>query len=159
MNGLYIANGIAVGVFGMLLSAVFCDIIWTRKKRWIFLGCMVGILFLQGVCLQLLEPLMMRRCYPFSTHIPLAVVLCLLNKIRLWPFISVFTSYLCCQLRRWLALLIVALFDGAVMMQYIAELVITVPLFLLLFYFVTPASRSTAKEAVRVQWKFGFIPV
>ena len=159
MNGLYMANGIAVGIFGMFLSAAFCDIAWTRQKKWILLWCMTGILFLQGVCSQLLEPIMVRRCYPVITHIPLAAVLCLLNKKRLWPFISVFTAYLCCQLRRWLALLILTLFDGTVIIQYIAELVITVPLFFLLFYFIAPAIRSIAKEPVRVQWQFGIIPV
>lgn len=159
MSGLYIANGIAVGVFGMLLSAAFCDIVWTRKKKWILFICMAGILLLQGVCIQLFESLTVRRCYPVITHIPLAVVLCLLNQKRLWAFISVFTSYLCCQLRRWLALLVVALLDGTVIIQYIVELVITIPLFLCLFYFVVPAVRSTAKESVRVQWQFGFLPI
>lgn len=159
MSGLYIANGIAVGIFGMLLSAAFCDICWTIKKKWSLLGCMVSILLLQGACSLFLEPLMVHRYYPIITHIPLAVWLCGLNRKKIWPFISVFTAYLCCQLRRWLALLIIDLLDGTAVMQYIAELVVTVPLFLLLVYSVAPAVRSMAKEPVRVQWQFGFLPI
>ena len=157
--GLYFANSIAVDVFGMLLSAAFCDICWTRKKKWILFGCVIGILLLQGVCSLFFEPLVVRRCYPVITHIPLALVLCLLNQKKLWPFISVFTAYLCCQVRRWLALLIVVLFDGTVMTQYMAELVITIPLFILLYYLAVPAVRFTAKESIRVQWQFGLLPI
>ena len=48
MNGLYLADGIAVGVFGMALSAAFCDILWTRRKRILMAVSMAVILLFQG---------------------------------------------------------------------------------------------------------------
>ena len=42
-------NFIVVAVFGIGLSAAFCDISWTRRKRLIMAGDMAGILILQGV--------------------------------------------------------------------------------------------------------------
>ena len=50
---------------------------------------------------------------------------------RLWPVISVLTAYLCCQLRRWLALIAVAIFSGGDTMQYAVEIIVTVPLLIL----------------------------
>ena len=31
MNLLYVTNGAAVGIFGMVLSGAFCDIHWTKE--------------------------------------------------------------------------------------------------------------------------------
>ena len=158
MNGIYIVNGCAVGIFGMLLSAAFCEVYWTRKKKGIMLCCMVGILLLQGIGTMYFEPMTVRKWYPVITHLPLAMVLCGLNKRVIWPFVSVFTAYLCCQLRRWLALLLTAVFAGDSYIQYIAEFVITVPLLLILLKFAAPAVRSISRESVKVQWQFGLIP-
>ena len=42
-------NGFAVAVFGMILSASFCDICWNRKKQIAMAGSMAGILAVQGI--------------------------------------------------------------------------------------------------------------
>ena len=102
-NIISMLNGGSVGIFGMILSAAFCDVLWTRQKRWLMAGCMAGLTLFQGVVYIFLSPDMVRHLYPLITHSPLAVILCVINKKRLWPIISVFTAYLCCQLRRWLA--------------------------------------------------------
>ena len=46
---LELLDGAAVGVFGILLSAAFCPIRWTDKKRWALAGCTAGLLALQGI--------------------------------------------------------------------------------------------------------------
>ena len=74
MNGIYIVNGCAVGIFGMLLSAAFCEVYWTRKKKGIMLCCMAGILLLQGIGTMYFEPMTVRKWYPVITHLPLAMV-------------------------------------------------------------------------------------
>ena len=38
MNLLYVTNGAAVGIFGMVLSGAFCDIHWTKEKREFLVG-------------------------------------------------------------------------------------------------------------------------
>ena len=113
MDGIALANNIAVGLYGMILSAAFCDMTWTARRRWVFTGCMAVILALQGVVTWRFAAETTRCLYPLITHLPLAVTLGVMNRRALWPTIAVLTAYLCCQLRRWIALLIVALLHSA----------------------------------------------
>lgn len=159
VNVLFMLNGASVGVFGIVLSAAFCDIVWTRRKKLLMAVCMAGLLALQGIVYFAIAAETVRYLYPLITHIPLALVLCAMNKKCLWPVVSVFTAYLCCQLRRWLALLFVATFSGGQTMQDMVELVVTVPLLLLLVRFVAPAVRSISHYPVSMQVQFGLIPV
>lgn len=99
-----------------------------------------------------------RQIYPLAVHLPLVLILCILTGRRLWPVVSVLTAYLCCQLRRWIALLAVAVFSGGSVMQDTVELMATVPLLLLLFRFASPAVRQMADSPAKVQFSFGIIP-
>lgn len=148
----------AVGLFGMILSASFCDILWTKKKRLIMGISIVSILLLQGVIFFLINADIVELLYPVITHLPLIAVLCLLRKKYLWPTVSVLTAYLCCQLRRWLALLIVALFSGTTAMQDTAELILTLPILVLMLRYIAPAVCSVARRSAAIQWQFGLVP-
>lgn len=158
MNHIHLLNLTSVGIFGMLLSAAFCDILWTWKKRLAMLGGMAVILAFQGAVYFFVDSALVESVYPFVTHVPLAVLLCVLNKKCLWPVISVLTAYLCCQLRRWLALLAVAVFSGGTLLQDAAELAATLPLLLLLLRFIAPSVRSVSHYAVLRQCQFGVVP-
>lgn len=159
MNCISLINGMSVGIFGMILSAAFCNIIWIKHKQLLMLGSMAGLLLLQGLVYFFIDAGTVRHLYPVITHVPLAIVLFLMNQRRLWSIISVFTAYLCCQLRRWIALLIVAVMSGDYMVQEIAEIVITVPLLLFLLRFVAPSVRSLSEYPVSLQYQFGLIPM
>lgn len=152
-------NLISVGVFGMILSAAFCDIRWTRRKILAMSGSIAAILLFQGIIYLGIDYDITRKLYPLITHVPLAIVLCILNRKCLWPTISVLTAYLCCQLRRWLALLAVAVFSGSSIMQDIAELVLTIPILLILIRFIAPDVRSVSHYPVSLQCQFGLVPV
>lgn len=158
-NVISIINGGTVGVFGIVLSVAFCDIRWTNKNRLLMSGCGAFLLLMQGIVCFVMDAEMVRYLYPVITHIPLAIVLSFLSKKWLWSFISVFFSYLCCQLRRWVGLLIVAICSGNEMMQNIVELIITFPLLLLLIKLVAPAVRSVSHYPISVQCQFGLIPL
>lgn len=158
MNSIHFLNLTSVGIFGMTLSAVFCDVVWTRKKVFAF-GCGVaGILVFQGMIYFGINSDITEKIYPLITHIPLTVLLCVLNRTCLWPTVSVLTAYLCCQLRRWLALLIVAVFSGSSMMQDIVELAVTLPILLILIRLIAPAVRSVSHYPVSLQFQFGLVP-
>lgn len=105
MNVLTVPNGIVVALFGIVLSASFCDICWTKRNRIVLAVGTAAILLLQGAITFGASWDAMQELYPFTTHLPLAVVLGVLSGDWLWPTISVFAAYLCCQLRRWAALL------------------------------------------------------
>lgn len=124
---LYICNTAAVGLFGIILSAAFCNIRWDRKNVLWMAAATVAIYILQAVVYFGIDTTQGQYLYPIHTHLTLAIVLCILSRQRLWPVISVLTAYLCCQLRRWLALVIVAVFSGGDRMQYIAEMALTIP--------------------------------
>lgn len=159
MNAVPLLNHTFVSIFGMVLSATFCDIVWTTRKRRIFLAGMSVLLLFQAI-VYFFASLQGAKClYPLTTHIPLAIMLYILGKKCLWSIISVATAYLCCQIRRWIALLVIAIFSGGVEMQRITELIVTLPLLLILVHFVAPSVRSVSHYTISVQCQFGLIPV
>lgn len=156
-NGVTLLNDAAVGVYGMILSAAFCGITWTRGKKWAYGLSMAAILLAQAAVYGMTTDLqLLKLLYPLVTHMPL--VLAIIERKLLWPTISVLTAYLCCQLRRWLALLLTALMSGGAEVQTAAELALTLPLLLGLLYFVAPAVRTIAGYKPAMQVRFGLIP-
>ena len=75
-----IVNGASVGIFGIALSAGFCDILWTRKKRLLMAICGAILLLIQGIVIFLGDTEMVRYLYPVITHAPLVIVLCLFTQ-------------------------------------------------------------------------------
>ena len=151
-------NGFTVAVFGMILSASFCDICWNQKKRRIMAGSMAGLLLVQGIIIYFMGTGMVRYLYPVITHLPLFLILSVFTKRRLWAAGAVLTAYLCCQIRRWLALFVTVLVSGDVMVQSISEIIITIPLMLLLLKYVSPAVRSISYSSSWVQSQFCLLP-
>lgn len=158
MKILSLLNFTVVTVFGMALSMAFCGIVWTRRKRLAAAGGMAAILALQGAVYFLGGVTLATRLYPLATHLPLALTLCALQKSCLWPFISVLAAYLCCQLRRFMALLAVAVFPGVHALQNLVELSVTLPLLLILLRFTAPSVRSVSRHPASVQCQFGLVP-
>lgn len=48
-EALSLCNLAAVGIFGIVLSAAFCEIEWTRRHKLLLMGCTILMLALQGV--------------------------------------------------------------------------------------------------------------
>ena len=158
-NGVTLLNDAAVGVYGMILSTAFCGITWTKGKKWVYGLSVAAILLAQAAVYGMTTDLqLLKLLYPLVTHMPLVLVLAILERKLLWPTISVLTAYLCCQLRRWLALLLTALMSGGAEVQTAAELALTLPLLLGLLYFVAPAVRTIAGYKPAMQVRFGLIP-
>lgn len=151
-------NGFAVSIFGSILSASFCNVLTARRSRRIFLGGMALLLLLQGWAYAWGGADFFRHIYPLIVHLPLVLILYFLNRELLWSVISVLNAYLCCQMRRWIALLAVAVFSGGDFLQDVVELVVTIPLLLLLLRFAAPAVKQLSGSSVRVQLRFGVIP-
>ena len=151
-------NGIAVSLFGSILAASFCGALSDPKKRRIFWCCMVLIPLLQGGACMIWEMELLRKLYPLMVHLPLTLILWGLVRRPLWALISVLFAYLCCQLRRWFALLTVLLLDGGPMLQDGIELLLTLPLLWLLLRFVSPAVGRLAEYPTMTQIQFGLIP-
>jgi len=151
-------NGAAVSIFGSILSASFCNALKTRRNRLIFWSCMLLVPLLLGVVGFFFDTEFLRQIYPFIVHLPLFLVLAALTGRLLWSLFSILAAYLCCQLRRWLALFAVALLSGGSMMQEIFELIITLPLLFFLLHFISPAVRQISNHSAKVQCQFGIVP-
>lgn len=150
-------NSAAVGLFGSVLSAAFCGALNSPRNRHVFWTSMVVLPLLQvgGILLWGME--IQRQIYPLLVHLPLILLLWFLTEKLLWSTISVLTAYLCCQLRRWLALLVVAVFSGGATMQAVTELAVTLPLLLLLVRFAAPAVRRLMEHPAKLQCQFGVV--
>lgn len=152
-------NNVAVSIFGSVLAASFCDALNRRKNRIIFWICIALIPIFQGIIYYVWDFEFMQQIYPLLVHIPLILLLWGLTGKLLWPFFSVIAAYLCCQLRRWMALLVVEILGGGVLMLDVVELLITLPLLFGLLHFMTPAVRYISGYSRKMQCQFGMIPV
>lgn len=153
-----VLNGGAVSIFGSLLSASFCNVLDTKRNRCIFGGCMILFLVMQGVATVFFENSFMQQIYPLIMHLPLLLVLYIFTKRLLWSVISILSAYLCCQLRRWVALFVVEIFSGGMVMQDAVEFVITFPMLLLLIHFVSPNIQQQSGYPAKIQFQFGVVP-
>ena len=86
------------------------------------------------------------------------IVLCVMKRRTIWPIVSVLTAYLCCQIRRWIALFAVACIGGGSNTQGVAELIVTLPLLWGLLKFVAPSVRAIGRTKPSVQVFFGIMP-
>lgn len=160
MNALTVPNGVAVALFGIALSAAFCDISWTKKNCIILAVGSAAILLMQALITYMDSWTAVQETYPLITHLPLAIILGVLSGDWLWPTISVFAAYLCCQLRRWAALLVVALMPTpADWLQPAIEMLVTLPLLAALLRYVAPSARSFAHYPRSMQLLFGVVPL
>lgn len=158
MNLLYVTNGAAVGIFGMVLSGAFCDIHWTKEKREFLVGSIFVLLAIQGVMYSVGrgsdDPLSLSCDHTCpDVYCPLHF-----NEKTSVDSVSVLTAYLCCQLRRWVALFIMAVFVNSETVQNVTELIATLPLLFLLLRFVAPSVRAISNYPVSIQLQFGLIP-
>ena len=144
---LSLLNLASVGVFGIVLSAAFCDLEWTRQRKGILAVSTVLMLALQAVVSLHWGTGLARYLYPVITHLPLFLLLAELTGKWLWPLVAVLTAYLCCQLRRWAALLVIALFPaGGTVLQDAMELLVTLPLLAALVRWCAPSVRSLSRS-------------
>ena len=159
-DALSLCNLASVGIFGIVLSAAFCELEWTRQRKLLLAGCTVLMLALQGVVSLRWSTSFARYLYPVITHLPLVILLVAMTRKVLWSLIAVLTAYLCCQLRRWAALLVIALFPtGGTALQDVTELVVTLPLLLALVHWIAPSVRALSHSSLKLQLQFGVIPL
>lgn len=155
---IFLLDGFAVSIFGSVLSAAFCNVNNTPRNRLVFWCFALWLPLLQGAIYAFWGADFLQKVYPLAVHIPLILVLYTLSKDLMWSVVSVFCAYLCCQLRRWIALLIVALVSGGELVHNTVQLLMTIPLLLILLKFVAPAFRQLAHHPAKIRAQFCVIP-
>lgn len=156
-NALALLNDLSVGFFGIVLSVSFGVPLRKRRVFAVLCGGTLAIFIIQ-IPVYLMYGGLNVKLYPLIVHIPTAIILYILTKKPLWSVISVFSAYLFCEIRRWLALLMAVVFKGGEGMQNAASFIITLPLLLLLLRFTSPAIRQISNSPGKTQIRFGLVP-
>lgn len=159
MEIISLVNYIAVSLFGSILSASFCGVRKEDKqRRWIVLT-VVLILIVEGVLYYFFGEKTVHYLYPLISHLPLFLVLWCVTKRGLCSLTAVLTAYLCCQLRRWAALLIICFFESREMLLPIVQIIITIPFLLILLRMIAPSIRRIILRPAGEMWTFAIVPI
>lgn len=146
-------------VFGVFISASFLNIVF-HKKNFIILAIFSALnLALQGVAFFSQDLSVVRMIYPFITHLPLFLLFVLVYKKKaLASALAISTSYLCCQIAKWISAIPQTL-NAA---DYVVDMVYTLMLFItcmfLIRYALNPFSKLLTKPAHSLIF-FGIVPI
>lgn len=118
-GALSLCNLASVGIFGIVLSAAFCELEWTRQRKLLLAGCTVLMLALQGVVSLQWSTSFARYLYPVITHLPLVILLVAMTRKVLWSLIAelVVTLPLLLALVHWIAPSVRALSHSSLKLQ------------------------------------------
>lgn len=136
-EALSLCNLAAVGIFGIVLSAAFCEIEWTRRHKLLLVGCTILMLALQGVVSLRWGTGLARYLYPLITHLPLWLLLAAMTRRALWPLFPA----------------------GGTVLQDATELIVTLPILLVLIRWIAPSVRALSRSPLLLQLQFGMIPL
>ena len=79
-DALSLCNLASVGIFGIVLSAAFCELEWTRQRKFLLVVSTVLMLALQGVVSLRWSTSFARYLYPVITHLPLVILLVAMTR-------------------------------------------------------------------------------
>ena len=119
-------------LFGLFLSTNIAGG-WenTGQKRLIW-AMYPLLLLVQGACWLMLDIRTVRQLYPLITHLPLVLILVFgLKKRAGVAMVGVSTAYLCCQLPRWVRLVVTAS-TGSALVGEVSYTLVIVPIYVLL---------------------------
>ncbi|MBR5230179.1 MAG: sensor histidine kinase [Firmicutes bacterium] len=106
---LYNTYYIGVLLFGILLSFAFAAVPFTGKNRFVMAALFTLCGFGQLVSYIFLPESVIWKLYPLLVHLPLVLVLYLVCKKSIFTIAaSVTTAYMCCQLPKWVMILLEA---------------------------------------------------
>lgn len=128
-----------------------------QQKRMVFVLCLLFLL-IQSPCWLFLGVNMAKKLYPLIVHLPLVLILVLALKKRVdVALVSVCTAYLCCQLPRWVNLLVTALTKSLTLGEISYTLSI-IPFFFLLCRYFVQAAHSAITYSFQSLLLFGSLP-
>lgn len=151
-------NNSTLLLFGVFVSAAFLSITLHKKNTLILLFFCIGVNVLQIACYVTVGFEATYWLYPVITHLPSVLLFCIYYKHKvLSSTFAVMSAYLCCQLSKWLSLLVLVLTDK-LSAAYGIRSVITVFLgFLILRYFASSIAVILTKPFKTILI-FGILP-
>lgn len=155
---LSLIHNITTLLFGIFISAFFLGIS-PNKKNLLHLSLFSlidGIIYY--LCIEYLDISFSNQIYPLLVHIPLILFLC---RHYHYAFLScctsVFSAYLCCQFSNWIGLLVLDITQTG-LCYYIARIVTTCIMFIVLFKYVCKTTEAIFLKDTRELCIIGFLP-
>ncbi|MBP3684894.1 MAG: GHKL domain-containing protein [Oscillospiraceae bacterium] len=145
-------------VYGLFLSIQISGG-WThpQQKRLTMVLCPLFLLA-QAICGVLWGIPVTRKLYPLMVHLPLVLILVRVLKKRLGEaLVSVCTAYLCCQLPRWIKLLVMIL-TGSHLLGEICYTLVIGPIYWLLHRYFVRVAHDAMTDSSRTLFLFGSLP-
>lgn len=155
---LLFVHNLTTMLFGIYISAFFLGVKRNRKNiftLFILFSC-EGIVHM--TCYLLWGMNVADKLYAVTIHLPLILFLILYYKYSaVSSCISVFSTYLCCQLSNWVGLLALAI-TGEEWCYYTLRILITVITFFLLCKFVCRTTETIFARDTKESYIIGFLP-
>ena len=107
-NGVTLLNDAAVGVYGMILSAAFCGITWTRGKKWAYGLSMAAILLALAALPTAVSLLCTTQAIHYIGSTPTAILGALEPVTAVFFGVVIFHEELTARLGLGIALILVA---------------------------------------------------
>jgi len=154
-----VINYVLVLIYGVMLSTHIAGGVQGKKQRLeISILCLL-LLLVQGIIWYFYGAATVRLLYPLIAHLPLILALMLILKKSLGiAAVSVTVGYLCCQLPRWVRLMILAL-GGFAELGEIGYMLAIGAFYGLLYRWFVPAARSTMTFSRYSLMLFGSLPI
>lgn len=146
-------------LFGLFLS-VFIAGGWTNRneRKIIFIACPVFLL-IQWFFWSIWGVSTVERLYPLIAHLPLVLLLVFALKKRVSiAVISVCIAYLCCQIPRWLSLVVESLSSNDLVSE-ISYTLFTIGTFILLYLLFVCSAYDAMIQSVQSIILFGSLPL
>lgn len=154
-----VAYYILILVFGVLITAMFAGVENTRRNR-ISILCTISLLFLSQVigCMVIGYDLT-AKLYPVMIHIPMTFLIAFYFKRGITiAFISVISTYLCCQIPQWFAIVVYQMSESRNAYFAVYSVVLFPVFFLLKRYVVTSVNRLITLSKKSALF-FGVVPL
>lgn len=145
--------------FGVFVSAAFLDIQFNKKNIAVLSIFSIICLALQISIYWSLGLEGTAWLYPFITHAPLVLLLFLYFKRNFLSCVfSVMSAYLCCQLSKWISLIVTELSEQQ-LLDYIIHSLLTLILGVIIIRFFASSVSVILTKSIKTRLIFCIIPV
>jgi len=150
---LFFLSYASVFLYGLILTAAFSGALKKKENRRLFIWFFFIIFSVQIALFFTAGQDALYKLYPLITHVPLVLILVFYCK-KSWvnALVSLIGAYMFTLPRHWIGTLISILFGESLVVFYISELIITLPLLMLVYRYIAPSLSAILEEDSHKKW-------
>ncbi len=158
-TALNIVNFNVLLFFGIYVSASFLNIELNKKNNLILLLFGVADFGLQLFAHKQFGMVFTEMIYPLITHLPLLLLFKICFKQKLLPSLSaILSAYLCCQISKWLGLLVLSVSHEPWTMDA-ARILVTIPIWYGIVRYASRSLQVILAKPMKDLLIFGMLPI